>query len=118
MKDEDLKFLVFCSCHEILGKSRENDGFKTIFFCQKDEKIKQILYDKKVALKINQEYIEKSNFLEIPMINDFSEEYKKYLAKKTCDIIKDDLLIVSMNPDRLEYFLTNDEKNRYNIKLS
>ena len=118
IEDKDLKFLVFCSCHEIIGKSRENDGFKTVFFCSKDQKLKQILYDKEVVLKINTDYIEKSDFLEIPMIDDFEEEYKKYLAKKTCDIIKYDLLMISMNPNRLEYFLTNDEKNRYNIKLS
>lgn len=118
IEEKDLKFLIFCSCNEILGKSRENDGFKTVFFCSKDKKLKQILYDKEVILKINADYIEKSDFLEIPMINDFNEEYKQYLAKKTCDIIKYDLFMISMNPDRLEYFLTNDEKNRYNIKLS
>jgi len=118
IEEGNLKFLTFCSCHEILGKSRENDGFKTIFFCSNDQQLKQILYDKEVALKINTDYIEKSDFLEIPMINDFTEEYKRYLAKKTCDVIKDDLLMISMHPNRLEYFLTNDEKNRYNIKLS
>jgi len=116
--NENLKFLVFCSCNEIIEKPRENDGFKTTFFCSNDKKHKQILYDKKIALKINDDCIEKSDFLEIPMINDFTEEYRRYLAKKTCDIIKFDLLSVSMNPDRLEYFLTNDEKIKYNIKLS
>ena len=118
INDGDLNFLGFCSCYEILGQVKENTGFKTVFFCSKDQKLKQILYDKEVVLKINTDYIEKSDFLEIPMIDDFEEEYKKYLAKKTCDIIKYDLLMISMNPNRLEYFLTNDEKNRYNIKLS
>jgi hypothetical protein len=118
MQDDDLKFFVFCSCYEILGRTRESNGFKTVFFCSKDQKLKQILYDKKVALKINNDYIEKSDFLEIPMINDYTEEYRQYLAKKTCDIIKYDLLSVSMNPNRIEYFLTNDEKKKYNIKLS
>ena len=120
INDGDLNFLGFCSCYEILGQVKENTGFKTVFFCSKEKKLKQIFYTKKVALKID-DYVQKSEeFLEIPMIHDyyFTEEYKKYLSKKICDIIRDELLMITMNPNRIKYFLTNDEKNRHNIQLS
>ena len=118
INDGDLNFLGFCSCYEILGQVKENKGFKTVFFCSKEKKLKHIFYTKKVALKID-DYVQKSEeFQEIPMIHDFTEEYKKYLAKKTCDIIRDELLMITMNPNRIKYFLTNDEKNRHSIQLS
>lgn len=113
----DFKFLVFCSCYEILNKKKENIGFKSIFFCSKEKILKQIIYDKGNGVSIDFS-LKKSDFIEIPMIHDFTEEYKKYLAKKTCDIIKDELLMISMNPNRLKYFLTNDEKRKYNIETS
>jgi hypothetical protein len=41
------------------------------------------------------------------------EEYKKQKSKELSDLIEQELLEVSMNPDRLRWFLSVDEQKKY-----
>lgn len=48
---------------------------------------------------------------------DRSENYRKNLALNFTDNIKQELFEIALNPLRLEYFLTNDEKIKYGFKI-
>lgn len=48
---------------------------------------------------------------------DRSENYRKKLAFIICNNIKQELYQIALRPERLEYFLTNDEKIKYGFRL-
>jgi len=54
---------------------------------------------------------------DIYLSKDKSEKYRKDLAFFYSNNIREELLEITLKPERLEYFLTNDEKIKYGIKI-
>jgi hypothetical protein len=124
--DVNMKILVCNTCPESIQKYPYIQSMKSQMFSAEEKKMKNIFYNNKPVNRIvicdedEKDALDETHFFfqEIPCFYHFTESYREYLAKKTCDLIRDDLLEITMHPDRLEYFLSNDLKKKFNIKLS
>lgn len=80
--------------------SQENVGIKNTFIY--NNYYQSIVYNDTASLVII-----------LPHVYTFCEKYRKYLAQKTSDMIRDELLEVVMHPDNLFLFLSVDEVKQY-----
>jgi hypothetical protein len=55
------------------------------------------------------------DILKLPLLYIETENYRKYNANKVTEQIREELIEIAMNPNRLSSFMSIDDLNRYNI---
>ena len=121
----NMKLFVCHTCPESLEKYPYIQYMKSVIFSVDENKLKNIFYSSKSDKRITicdddqKNYRDEKFFIyhEIPSFYQFTENYREFLAKKTCDLIRYELLEITMHPDRLDWFLSNDDKKKYKIRL-
>jgi hypothetical protein len=109
---------VYCFFNEKLMKFTKNNILYSSFF--NNEEVKDILYKEghfyigKEATELIKKLKEnKENMIKIPEFYLNTENYTKYLANKVSNDIREELLEIAMNPNRLESFMSIDEIKIY-----
>jgi len=86
--------------------------YTTIFDSKKE--VDLIYFDKKLYID-TQIPDHNVDVIKLPLLYIDTEIYKKYIANKVTKQIREELLEVSMNPNRLKSFMSIDEIKKYNL---
>ena len=87
--------------------------YTTIFNTKKE--VDLVYFDKKLYID-TQVPVDNVDIIKLPLLYTETEIYRKYIANKFTEQIREDLLEIAMNPNRLSSFMSIDELKRYNIK--
>ena len=105
--------IIYCNCYFDLSNYLKNSFIITNIFDGENEI--QIIYSKK-NIYYNDKEIYNFEKIKIPNFYNSSEKYKKYLAKKTSELIKYELLEIALHPDRITSFMAINDLNKFRNK--
>jgi len=87
--------------------------YTTIFNTKKE--VDLVYFNKKLYID-TQVPVDNVDIIKLPLLYTETEIYRKYIANKVTEQIREGLLEIAMNPNRLSSFMSIDELKRYNIK--
>ena len=87
--------------------------YTTIFDGEKE--VDLVYFNKKLYVD-TQVSVNNVNIIKLPLLYVETEIYRKYNANKVTEQIREGLLEIAMNPNRLSSFMPIDDLKRYNIK--
>jgi hypothetical protein len=115
IKIDEVYLFGLSSCDYILNEEYTNKEKMTALSIESENDFNLITYERKSIKKEKVKNIYELDFDKLSIPIHFTEKYKKVLAHHTSNIIKEELLEISMNPERLKSFLSIDELRNWKI---
>jgi hypothetical protein len=115
IKIDEVYLFGLSSCDYILNEEYKNKEKMTALSIESETDFELITYERKSIKKEKVKNIYELDFEKLNIPIHFTEKYKKVLANHTSKLIKEELLEVSMRPERLKNFLSIDELRNWKL---